>query len=64
MMYSVNRTHAKLMEPWNFDESVPPNVNSPLTESSDVVGSKETATRFCEITPCENKLSVTEYNGQ
>ena len=47
----------------NLLESVPPNVTSPLVDSSDVVGSKETATKFCVITPCENKLSVTARKG-
>lgn len=52
-------THTKLMEPVNLDESVPPKVSSPLVISSELVGSNETETRFCVITPWANRLSVT-----
>ena len=38
--------HAKLIEPVNFELSVPPKVSSPFTCPSDVTGSKEIATRF------------------
>ncbi len=47
------------MAPVNLLESVPPKVSSPLVEVKLVVGSKETATKFEVIIPCENKLSVT-----
>lgn len=41
----MQTTYAKLMEPVNFPESVPPKVNSPLMLDFEVVGSNETATR-------------------
>lgn len=47
------------MEPVNLEESVPPKVNSPLVDDSDVVGSKETARRFWVMVPWEKRLSVT-----
>ena len=39
--------------------SVLPNVSSPFTTDTEVVGSKDTATRFYLILPCEKRLSVT-----
>ena len=47
------------MLPVNLELSVPPKVSSPLTDSKEVVGSKETATRCSGIVPCEKRLSVT-----
>ena len=52
-------THAKLIFPVNFLESVPPKVSSPLVIDSEVVGSNDTATRCCGIFFCEERLSVT-----
>ena len=43
-------TYVKLIDPVNLLESVPPNVTSPLVDSKVVVGSNDTATKFCEIT--------------
>ena len=43
----------------NLVESVPPKVSSPLVDSSEVVGSKETATRLDEMSPFEKALSTT-----
>jgi hypothetical protein len=40
-------------------ESVAPNVSSPFTTDAEVVGSKDTATRFCLIVPCAKRVSVT-----
>jgi hypothetical protein len=40
-------------------ESVAPNVSSPLTTDAEVVGSNDTATRFCLIVPCAKRVSVT-----
>ncbi|CAL1694551.1 unnamed protein product [Somion occarium] len=39
------------LEPVNFEESVPPKVNSPFVDERDVVGSNDTATKFEVITP-------------
>lgn len=47
----------------NLDESVPPNVSSPLLEVAELVGSKETATRLEVMTPLEKRLSVTVGKG-
>ena len=48
-----------VMLPVNLELSVPPNVNSPLTDSKEVVGSKETATKCSGMVPAEKRLSVT-----
>lgn len=47
------------MAPVNLLESVPPKVSSPFVDSSDVVGSNETATTSDEMRPWESALSVT-----
>jgi hypothetical protein len=48
------------MLPENFDESVPPNVSSPLTTLvSSVVGMYEMPMDSMGIVPCLNRLSVT-----
>ena len=52
-------TNAKLMEPTNLAESVPPKVTSPLTLGKVVVGSKEIPTWFAAMTACAKRLSVT-----
>ena len=51
--------HAKLIEPTNLAESVPPKVTSPLTLGKVVVGSKEIPTWFAAMTACAKRLSVT-----
>ena len=49
---------ANVIAPVNLEESVPPNVSSPLVIFSVFVGLKETATRFCVMAPCANRLSA------
>lgn len=45
------KTNTKVIEPVNLLESVPPKVSSPLLDASEVVGWKDTATRFCDMLP-------------
>ena len=52
-------TYVKVIEPVNLVESVPPKVTSPFVAESALLGSKDTATRFCGMDPCEKRLSVT-----
>ena len=52
-------THAKEIEPVNLEESVPPKVSSPLVTLSELVGAKDTATKFEVMMRCEKRLSVT-----
>ncbi|CAL1694485.1 unnamed protein product [Somion occarium] len=40
------RNWTAYLEPVNFEESVPPKVNSPFVDERDVVGSNDTATKF------------------
>ena len=47
------------MLPVNLEPSVPPSVSSPLTDSKEVVGSKETPMRFWGMVPELKRLSVT-----
>ena len=61
--YDAKMTYAKLMEPVNLEESVPPKVSSPLTVPGTDVGSNEMATRSCSVTACANKLSTTTYTN-
>ena len=56
--HSWTNMGAKVMDPVNLLESVPPNVNSPLVISSVFVGAKDTATKFWPIVPCLKRLSV------
>ena len=51
------------MEPVNLLESVAPKVNSPLVLDSELVGSKETASKFEGMVPWLNRLSVTMKVG-
>ena len=45
MTLQWEQAYANEMDPVNLDESVPPNVSSPLVELSEVVGSNDTATK-------------------
>ena len=48
-----------VIDPVNFELSVPPNVNSPLFATSCVVGSNEIPISFADMVPWLNRLSVT-----
>ncbi len=49
----------KVMEPVNLLESVAPKVSSPLVTDSELVGSKETASKLLGMVPWLKRLSVT-----
>jgi hypothetical protein len=53
------QTHKLVISPAYCVELVLPNVISSLFSSSTLVGSRDTATRFCSIFSCSNRLSVT-----
>lgn len=52
-------TYAKVIAPVNLEESVPPNVSSPLVSAADVVGAKETLTSWAGMVPWLNNWSTT-----
>jgi hypothetical protein len=57
----LRQTYKVVIFPMNLLESTPPNVSSPFVTDAEVevVGSKDTATKFSLIVPCSKRLSVT-----